>query len=436
MVLDPALLAQLRENLRRCREHDSEAWALSSRLVGRAALPTTVEQLVRAIEASSQPASVRTSLLACFHPGADPDTTLFSTEQLKHLTGLPAHKGLRALCVLFGIANKPTRFYGVASLTPRQIEDYVRSHDNPYDLLLEGDVASLLDLGAGNLSFAVELADRYAAKLSALHRTLTLHCVDRLKPGSKLGSVLHADQSSLQALRQSIPGLQFRFWGDLDMFDTHKAHGVFPRYTMVTCHAPPTPTFAYEPSRLSPHLIEDRLRRTKGDYRQVQIDGEEALEVTHAGRSLLFPAWKFQIRGPLALLDLIERKGKLCVLSAVDTEVFWEILAQLVADERMRPRDVFFSTTTLPEVFGALYAELSASPMGARLDLSDMTDLRQDLPRVLPTGAHLEARYRFRYIELRRGAVFDGIPASHTARVYTEMAEEAPPWHLVLVPAS
>jgi hypothetical protein len=436
MGLDPSLLAEFREDLRRCREQDAEAWAISSRLVGRAHLQTTIPQLLHAIETSSQPMPVRKALLACFHPAQISDAEPLSAAQLKQLTGLPTHKALRALCVLFAIAKKPVGSHRLSSLTPTQIEEFVRTHNSPYELLLESDAASLLDLGAGDLSFAVELAEQYAGRLRTQHRELTLHCIERLKPGSKLGSVLHADHTSLQRLQRPTPGLRFRFWGGLDMFNLNEASDLCPRYTTVTCHAPPTPTFAYEPTRLSHQLIQEHLRRTKGDYRKVRVEGEEALEVMHDGRSLLFPAWKFEVRGPLALLDLIARTGQLCVLSAMDTEVFWETLSQLVADERMRPRDVLFTPSTLPEVFGTLYAELSQLPIGTRLDLSKVTDLRPDLPHVLPMLEHNRPSYRFRYVELRRGAVFEGIPASRTARVFKDMPEEAPPWFLVLIPGS
>jgi hypothetical protein len=45
-----------------------------------------------------------------------------------------------------------------------------------------------------------------------------------------------------------------------------------------------------------------------------------------------------------------------------------------------------------------------------------------------------DTSYRFRYVEVSRGAVFDGLPASQTARRFSSMKEEAPPWMLVLVP--
>jgi len=219
------------------------------------------------------------------------------------------------------------------------------------------------------------------------------------------------------------------------MFDLEKATSLLPHYTIVTCQAPATPTFALEPSRVSPPIIEEHLRKTKGVFRTVRVEGEEALEVLHSGRTLLFPRWKFEIRGPLALLDLLSRHGKLCVLSAVDAEVFWELLSQLVADSRMRPTDVIFSPAIIAELFGPLYVSLSTLPVGESVVLSDLTDLRHDLPRVLATPDVQERHYRFRHVEVRRGAVFEGVPCSGTARLFKDMTEEPPPWFLVLVPA-
>ena len=46
------------------------------------------------------------------------------------------------------------------------------------------------------------------------------------------------------------------------------------RYAVAVCWAPATPTFAYEPARLSPEVIERELVRTKGPYRHAQYAGE------------------------------------------------------------------------------------------------------------------------------------------------------------------
>ncbi|MEP7152208.1 MAG: hypothetical protein ABI856_10890, partial [Nitrospira sp.] len=206
------------------------------------------------------------------------------------------------------------------------------------------------------------------------------------------------------------------------------------RYLIVTCWAPATPTFAYEPTRLSAALLAEELRRTKGDSRRVTHGKEPALEVLHAGRSLLFPSWKFDIRGPLALLELMATRGALCVLGAVDSQVFWEILSQLIDDPRVRPTNLVLSAQTIPAVFGDIFHQLSALPLGGSCTLSDLTPLRQNFLSVLPAPFGHTAGYRFREVTIRRGALLEGIPASSTARRFQNMKEETPPWFLTLVP--
>jgi len=319
--------------------------------------------------------------------------------------------------------------------TPAQIEQFIRGRDNPFDLLLETEAASLLDLGAGDLSFAAELAERYLPPLHERDKNLTLHCVDRLRPGSTLGGRLHADQDRLERLRHyPFPSLRFKFWGGQDMFKLETVEGLRPVYTIVTCHAPATPTFAYEPTRVSRSIIDAHLRKTKGEFRTVRVEGEEALEVRHAGRALLFPPWKFEVRGPLALLDLLARRGQLAVLSAVDSEVFWEILSQLLEDARVRPQDMIFTPSMIADLFGTVHARLVALPVGGSLVLSEVADLRHAIPRVLGAAPGQPSHYRFRYVEVRRGAVFPGMPSSQTARLFKDMTEENPPWFLCLVP--
>ena len=217
------------------------------------------------------------------------------------------------------------------------------------------------------------------------------------------------------------------------MFALDRRKDVWPCYTIVTCHGPATPTFAYEPTRISAPLIHADLMKTKGAFRRVRMEGEDALEVQHEGRSLLFPPWKFDVIGPLALLNLVAQLGRCCLLTSVDTQVFWEILSQLFEDPSVRPSDVIFTSSTLPEVFGPRYFELNALPIGASMALSDLAPLRSSLPR-LPSEQDKNEPYRFRYVAVRRGAVFEGIPAGQTARLFKDMAEEAPPWSLTLVP--
>jgi hypothetical protein len=110
------------------------------------------------------------------------------------------------------------------------------------------------------------------------------------------------------------------------------------------------------------------------------------------------------------------------------------MLSQLFEDPNVRPADVIFTPETLPDIFGACYAELTALPLGASVSLSDLGRLRSTFPMASRDKNGTPTSFRFRYVEIRRGAVFDGMPASQTARLFKDMIEEAPPWCLILVP--
>jgi hypothetical protein len=435
MALDPRLRAEFKAELHRAKLADPDAWEATTKLVGGAAMAATVARLVGVIGSSELAPALKEALLAALsevgprHGGAP-------AIRFKELTGLSTAKALRALCVRFGVTGVQSAGAPDSSWDPHVVEAFIRSHRNPFDLLSEIDVRSVIDLGAGDLSFAVELVDRYLPALRSKGKDLVVHCLDRLQPGSQLGGRLHAAPGAVDKLRaaeSAEPGLVFRFWGNADMFAMDRIKGLWSRYSIVTCHAPPTPTFAYEPARLSAAMIHDELKRTKGAFHHVKLGGEEALEVLHGEKRLLFPPWKFDVVGPAALLSLVAERGKLVVLSSVDSEVFWEILSQLLEGEEYRPKNVIYTPSAVAGVFGNVYHRLRALPIGGSLVLSDAAPLRAVLPqhgRPIPIGT----RYRFRYVEVRRGAVFDGIPSSQTARLFCHMTEEEPPWFLVLVP--
>lgn len=433
MDRDPFLQIELKTQLHQARA-DKVAWERSRKLVSPAQIGKTTAQLTAAIRQSSIPDSLRESLVQALEMTQHDHPKTQDGDLLKRLTGLPPTKALRALCILFGLAASPRDLAPITAMDQLSIERFLRETRNPYDLLLEVDVASVLDLGAGDLSFEEEVVDQYLPRLRRQQKPLILHGVDRLRPGSRLGGVLHAPVERLRALRRLPPSeLQFCFWGDVDMFEPAKSCEWWPRYTIAACHAPPTPTCAYEPTRVARELIEAHLRETKGAYRTVRLDGEDALEVHHRGEILTFPSWKFDIRGPLALLDLVSRKGKVAVLSAVDHDVFWELLAQLLADDQYRPRDRIFSPDVLHHTFGEVLTALASLDVGASVVLENLAPLRQEIPRVLQPMPR-DPTYRFRYIEVRRGAVHEGLPASRTARLFQHMTEEPPPWLLILVP--
>ena len=436
MHVDPDILATFRRQVTSARSLDATSWDASRHLVNPRQWPTTLTSLLKAVEISAFPDEIKRRLVATLsQQQAHPDTPS-SGYALNHLTGLPPTKALRALCVLFGVHSTQPVKWPLPTLTGDAVDTFVQQHQNPFDLLMEEVPASVLDLGTGDLSFAEDLVSCYEPRLAAQGRPLILHCLDRLDPDSRLGGPLHAHPLRLSGLR-SRPGVQFRFYGDQDMFalkSLEKDQRLATRYLIVTCWAPATPTFAYEPSRLSAAVLADELRRTKGDSRQITHGKEPALEVLHAGRSLLFPSWKFEIRGPLALLELMATRGALCVLGAVDSQVFWEILSQLIEDPRVRPANLVLSEQTIPAVFGNTFDQLSALPHGESCRLSDLTPLRQNFPSVLPALSGHPTGYRFRQVTIRRGALLDGLPASSTARRFREMREETPPWFLTLVP--
>jgi hypothetical protein len=433
-TIQPHERSQFKDRLRQARESDGLAWERSRCLVRAQELPTTLKRLCSAIRDSSLPPTLSEALLKCL---PDPEGTRIRdlpADRLKELTGLPATKALRALCVLFGLTQASTE--SLASTMPSSaIEEFIHQHPNPYDLLLQAEVASLLDLGAGDLSFEEELIDQFWPRVMQRGMRLVLHAVDRLQPGSRLGGPLHAPRARLDKLATLDPDhLEFRFWGEQDMFALEDNPEIWPTYTIVTCHAPANPTFAYEPSRLTNDVVTAHLRRMKGDFRKVRIEGEAALEVLHGGKSLLFPPWKFDIRGPLALLDLLSRRGKLAVLTSIDTEVFWELLSQLIADERVRPNDTILTPEVIPDLFGRIHARLITLPIGQPISLAELTDIRQDLPRVLQPVIGDRSSYAYRAVIIRRGATFPETPASLTARVIKDMKQERVPWCVLLVP--
>jgi hypothetical protein len=434
MSLHDQLLAEFRSQITRRLQARDKEWEASRRLIESSHLIDTLSRLVECVRGSDLSPDLQDLVLDALNQGQAQQVQDLPGPKLKALTGLPPSKALRAMCVRFDIVERSSPRWQTPTLDSETVLKFVRDK-TPFDLLLTSSVASVLDLGAGDLSFAAELADLYGPKICRQNRTLILHAIDRLRPQSKLGGPLHPPQELIQRLR-SRSDLSFRFLPDQDMceFDQLARTGTLAtRYAISTCWAPATPTFAYEPTRLSPEVVHEQLRQTKGAFRQTRFGGEAALEVRHRDRRLLFPSWKFEIRGPLALLDLLARSSHLGILGAVDSQVFWEVLAQLLEEERYRPKDQPFTSDNLPTIFGETYERLSALKIGETLDLSACVTLRPNLPRTLP-GARLDDGYSFRSVVIRRGAVFPDMPASSTARRFSDMVEETPPWMITVVP--
>lgn len=439
IVMNPQAqaLADFRSQVTRLLQERDLEWESSRKLVGAGRLPETLRRLIEEVRRVDLPPSIRDAILTALNFGHVERIQDLPGPRLKELTGLPPTKAVRALCVWFDLAGTSESPAATSSLPATVLEAAIQEGTIPFDVLLAAEAPSLLDLGAGDLSFAGEVADHYAAAVRSRGKTLVLHCVDRLQAQSKLGGPLHPDRTTLDRLR-SRPDLSFQFFPGQDMFALERldrSGKLAPSYTLVTCWAPATPTFAYEPTRLSQDVIVEELQRTKGLYHQTDYAGEPALEVHHGERSLLFPPWKFDIRGPLALLDLLSRRGQICVLGAVDDQVFWELLSQVLDAQQYRPPNRPFTTDTIKTVFADIYPRLSQLAIGASMNLADCAPLRRQIPRVLPVPAPQAAHYAFQSIQVRRGAMFSGMPASSTARKFPDMVEESPPWMLTLIPA-
>jgi hypothetical protein len=84
-------------------------------------------------------------------------------------------------------------------------------------------------------------------------------------------------------------------------------------------------------------------------------------------------------------------------------------------------------------VFGDIHRRLTDLPLGETVPLDELGPLRSRIPEAADStnGA---PTFAFRYVSIRRGAMFPGVPVSSTARQFSQMREEAPPWFLALVP--
>lgn len=424
--------AVIREQIRASRESFPHHWEASRKMMVPEILQHKLPTLIQRIQEVIHDPSVCERLIDALQQFSHSRKSREGTQILKAFTGFPPSKAVRALMV-WGIlavdGGKPTE-----ELSGVRCEDILRGASNPYDVLEHTATPSLLDIGAGDLSFEQELVDQYMPHFRNQHVPLTLHAFDRLMPESRVGSVYHTNMDRERYLRNFPPEeLRFKFWGGMTLDEFLTVKGRIPRYTVCTCHAPANPTFAYEPARLAPEIIQAHLQSSRGQFRMSRYEGEPVLEVSHRGQTLTFPAWKFDILGPLALLRFMAQQSYVGILSAIDDEVFWEVLSQLLADDQFRPPDKIFTKALLPEVFGKVYEELSSMAVGERKDLSRLADLRDPMPFDTARKSGPQMPCRFRYVEIRRGAVLEGIPSSFTARQFSQMKEESIPWWVIMV---
>lgn len=427
-------IPEFRTRIKAMRESFPHHWEASRKLMAQESLPATLPVLLQSIQQAELVPSLRKRLLDVVQQFGQHTKTRDVHQVLKALTGLPPAKAIRALLVWGVLAGGEKEEGSAEDLTTEEIEHSLREGPNPYDILLQATSPSLLDIGAGDLTFEQELVDQYVPQLRASNRMIRLHAFDRLTPGSRVGGVYHKNWDREQYLK-NFPEeeLKYQFWGGMDIEKFCQAKGVLPRYTICTCHAPANPTFAYEPSRVDRNLIDDHLRATRGESRLGRYEGEPVLEVSHQGQELTFPPWKFDIAGPLSLLRCMTRRSRVGVLSAIDDEVFWELLSQILADEQFRPRNQIFTKDTIPEIFGDVYKALNSLPIGGRIDLAKVSKLRDSMPFGTASLTKSSTLPNFRYVEIRRGALWEGVPSSFTAKKFSQMREESPPWWIIFL---
>ncbi len=427
-------IQEFRRRVKESRELSPHHWEASRRLMSQEILSTTLLTLIQSIQEASLVPSLQESLITVVKQFGEQIKTKQVHQTLKELTGLPPSKAIRALIVWGVLAVGDDEQGEPENVSGKELEVHVREARNPYDILLYAKTPSLLDIGAGDLTFEQELVDQYVPQLRSTSTVLNLHAFDRLAPGSRVGGVYHKNPDHEGYVKKfSEQELKYQFWGGMDLERFRHAKGALPRYTICTCHAPANPTFAYEPSRLESSLILQHLRSTRGHFQPSRFEGESVLEVSHQDKVLTFPPWKFNIIGPLTLLEFMGQRGQVGVLSAIDDEVFWELLSQILADPQFRPSNKIFTKDSIPDIFGSAYKELNALPIGGRIDLSKIADIRDRVPFGIASQTKASKFFKFQYVEIRRGAIWEGIPSSFTAKQFSHMKEEAMPWWVIFV---
>jgi len=437
MSAPQVLSANFRQAVQEAREQFPHLWEESRKYVNpdkyREILPRVIEEFRKSDMKTPIADQVIESLIHFRSPQSAEHRKRYH-QILKEFTGLPPSKAVRAL-IVWGLSRRAGQQPSDPDeLSPSRLQTLLQKSANPYDLLFHVSAPSLLDIGAGDLSFEQELVDYYQGNPASDKSALVLHAFDRLNPASKVGGVYHRSRDRERLLKNLSPEvLRFRCWGDMDLEKFTREKQALLQYTMVTCHAPANPTFAYEPSRLKADLITNHLRSSRGEFNRGRLDGEPVLEVSHRGRILTFPHWKFETLGPLRLLEFIRRRAVVGLLSAVDDEVFWETLSQLLADDRYRPVNRILESGVRREVFGDLYDRLNSLHPGERLNLSSVVQLRTEFPQSQQSNAHSMKPGKLGFVEVRRGAVLPGVPASFTARQFRDMNEESEPWWIVMI---
>src|SRR3989441_6196157 len=164
MPPDQRVIADFRRRLREAVENNREAWAASRRLVAPSAAAETLQRVQAAVSGSSLDPEIRQALLQVLGPAHHDGLQAIPQEGLRELTGLNPTKAVRNLCLLLGVGAGAVEAGPISSMAQDQVEAAVRSHDNPFDVLLEADMASVVDCGAGDLTFAEKVVEQYTTE--------------------------------------------------------------------------------------------------------------------------------------------------------------------------------------------------------------------------------------------------------------------------------
>ena len=173
-----------------------------------------------AVAGSSLDLGIRQALLQLLAPASHDGLPAIPHEGLRELTGLNSTKAVRNLCLLLGVGVGAVEAWPVSAMTQEKVEAAVRGKDNPFDVLLEADVASVVDCGAGDLTFEEKVVEQYLDPLERARGVLILHAFDQLDPQEPFSAFVQADRDRVQRLRRHpSPALCFRYDGNRDMLD-------------------------------------------------------------------------------------------------------------------------------------------------------------------------------------------------------------------------
>ena len=171
MHVNPDILAAFRRQVTSARSSDAISWDASRQTRQSKAMANDPDiiDLKPWRHPPFRTKSNAVSSLSCHrhtHPQKAPPR-----RRAQELTGLPPTKALRALCVLLGIQVRPRIEVATPHTHGRRRARSFDNIANPFDLLAEHVPASVLDLGAGDLSFAEELVSCYAPRLATQGRS-------------------------------------------------------------------------------------------------------------------------------------------------------------------------------------------------------------------------------------------------------------------------